>query len=55
MSATPRGYAKDQAAGFVNRIEKVAIVGVRNMHESDAFEDGADCVTGWRANGKAHH
>jgi hypothetical protein len=28
MSATPQGYAKDQPAGFINRIERVAIVGV---------------------------
>lgn len=28
MSATTKGYAKDMPAGFANRIERVAIVGV---------------------------
>jgi hypothetical protein len=28
MSATPKGYAKQQPHGFTNRIEKVAVVGV---------------------------
>jgi hypothetical protein len=39
---SPQKYAKDQPAGFTNRIEKVAIVGVSQKEQFICLEVKAD-------------